>query len=143
MSINPAKSKSLVLRKGKVTDRFHFTLGDPKIPSVSEKPGKSLGNFFTSNLKDTAARQVTSNDLVTWLKAVDKSGLPGKFKAWIYQHGILPRLLWPLLIYEISLTIVEGFERKISQSLRRWLGLPRSLSSIALFGHSCSFPSAV
>ena len=66
--------------------------------------------------------------------AVDKSGLPGKFKAWIYQHGILPRLLWPLLVYDVPLTTVEGFERKVSGYLRRWLGLPRSLSSIALYG---------
>ncbi|KAL7841023.1 hypothetical protein SRHO_G00247140 [Serrasalmus rhombeus] len=72
----------------------------------------------------------------TWLLAVDKSGLPGKFKAWIYQHSILPCLLWPLLVYEVPITIIEGFERKISQFLRRWLGLPRSLSSTALFGHN-------
>lgn len=51
--------------------------------------------------------------------AVDESRLPAKFKAWIYQHqyhiSILPRLLWPLLIYEVPITIMEGFERNISQ----------------------------
>ncbi|XP_038147774.1 uncharacterized protein LOC119787807 [Cyprinodon tularosa] len=135
MSFKPGKSRSLVVRKGKVTDRFRFILGNTTIPSVSEKPVKSLGKLFTGDLKDTAARQATSTNLNQWLLAVDKSGLPGKFKAWIYQHNILPRLLWPLLMYEIPLTTVEGFERKISQYLRRWLGLPRSLSSIALFGH--------
>ncbi|KAI4902387.1 hypothetical protein NFI96_019478 [Prochilodus magdalenae] len=66
--------------------------------------------------------------------AVDKSGLPGKFKAWMYQHGILPQLLWPLLVYDVPVTTVEGFEKKVTQYLRRWLGLPRSLSSIALYG---------
>ncbi|XP_063080140.1 uncharacterized protein LOC134470047 [Engraulis encrasicolus] len=135
MSFKPGKSRSLVLRKGKVTDRFRFRLGDTTIPSVSEKPVKSLGKLFTGDLKDTRARQTASDDLNQWLSAVDKSGLPGKFKAWIYQHNILPRLLWPLLMYEIPVTTVESFERKISQHLRRWLGLPRSLSSIALFGH--------
>ncbi|XP_061902037.1 uncharacterized protein LOC133649222 [Entelurus aequoreus] len=136
MSFKPSKSRSLVLRKGKVTDRFRFSLADTQIPSVLEKPVKSLGKLFTGDLKDTAARQATSDNLNMWLSAVDKSGLPGKFKAWIYQHGILPRLLWPLLMYEFPMTIVEGFERKISSSLRRWLGLPRSLSSFALFGHN-------
>ncbi|KAK0150652.1 hypothetical protein N1851_008245 [Merluccius polli] len=66
----------------------------------------------------------------------DKSGLPGKFKAWIYQHGVLPRILWPLLVYEFPITTVEGFERRISRYLRRWLGLPRSLSSIAVYGQN-------
>ncbi|XP_056127556.1 uncharacterized protein LOC130105540 [Rhinichthys klamathensis goyatoka] len=136
MSFKPAKSRSLVLRKGKVADQFRFMLGDTIIPSVSEKPVKSLGKLFTHNLKDTAARKGTSDDFDTWLSAVDKSGLPGRFKAWIYQHGILPRLLWPLLIYEVPITTVEGFERKVSRFLRRWLGLPRSLSSVAFFGHN-------
>ncbi|KAK0142413.1 hypothetical protein N1851_019857 [Merluccius polli] len=92
-SFKAAKSRSLVLRKGKVADRFRFTLGDTQIPSVSEKPVKSLGKLFTSDLKDTTASQV-------------------------------------------PITTVEGFERKVNRFLRRWLGLPQSLSSIALFGHN-------
>ncbi|KAI2661122.1 Spore protein YkvP [Labeo rohita] len=32
------------------------------------------------------------------------------------------------------MTVVEGFEQKVSSYLRRWLGLPRSLSNIALYG---------
>jgi len=64
---------------------------------------------------------------------VDKSGLPGKFKAWIYQHGILPQILWPLLIYEVPISTIEDFERKVSRFLQKWLGLP-SLSSIAWYG---------
>ncbi len=74
--------------------------------------------------------------LATWLTAIDKSGLPGKFKAWIYQHGVLPRILWPLLVYEVPITTVEVLEKSISKFLRRWLGLPWFLSSIALYGHS-------
>jgi len=66
---------------------------------------------------------------------VDKSGLPGIFKAWAYQHGVLPRILWPLLIFEVPMTVVEGFEREVSSYLCRWLGFPRSLSSIGLYGN--------
>lgn len=71
-----------------------------------------------------------------WLKTMDKSGLPDKFKAWVYQHRILPRILWPLLIFEVPMTVVEGLERKVSRYLRRWLGLPCSLSDIGLYGNS-------
>ena len=43
------------------------------------------------------------------MKLLDKSGLPGKYKAaWIYQHGILPRLLWPLLVYDVLITKFNG-----------------------------------
>ncbi|KAK7919076.1 hypothetical protein WMY93_010360 [Mugilogobius chulae] len=47
-----------------------------------------------------------------------------------------PQNLWPLLIYEVPITTIETLERKISSHLRRWLGLPKSLSSIALYGRS-------
>ncbi|KAK7889536.1 hypothetical protein WMY93_025096 [Mugilogobius chulae] len=134
MEFKPAKSRSLVVRKGKVTDEFRFTLRDIQIPSVREKPIKSLGKTFDATLKDAAALQETTEQLAMWLKEVDKSGLPGKFKAWIYQHGILPRLLWPLMVYDVPVTTVESYESKVSSYLRRWLGLPRSLSSTALYG---------
>lgn len=36
-------------------------------------------------------------------------------------------------MYEFTLSTVEGFARRISCHLWRWLRLPRSLSSIALY----------
>ena len=38
------------------------------------------------------------------------------------------------MLYEVAITTVKGMERKISSYLRRWLGLPKSLSSTALYG---------
>ena len=55
------------------------------------------------SLKDAASIQATNQDM--------ESSLPGKFKAWMYQHGILPRIRWPLLVYEILISTVEGFEK--------------------------------
>ncbi|XP_063054019.1 uncharacterized protein LOC134448252 [Engraulis encrasicolus] len=136
MRFKPAKSRSMVLRKGKVEDKFRFNIAGTPIPSITEKPVKSLGKVFDSSLKDKTSIQTACAELDGWLKSVDKSGLPGKYKAWVYQHGILPRILWPLLVYAIPLTTVETLERKVSSHLRRWLGLPKSLSSIALYGRS-------
>ncbi len=42
---------------------------------------------------------------------------------------------WPLLVYEVLISTVESFERKISRFLQRWLGLPQSLSNITVYGH--------
>ena len=53
-------------------------------------------------------------DTTELLVNIDKTGLSGKFKAWIFQHGLLPRLIWPLMLYDIALTTVEGMERKIN-----------------------------
>ena len=74
--------------------------------------------------------------LEEWLTKIDKSGLPGQFKAWLFQHAVLPWILWPLLVYDIPITTTESLERAISSRLRRWLGLPRCLSGAALYGNS-------
>lgn len=35
------------------------------------------------------------------LVSIDRTHLHGKLKAWYYQHGFLPHLLWPLKLYDI------------------------------------------
>ncbi|XP_033755855.1 uncharacterized protein LOC117338607 [Pecten maximus] len=100
MKIKPTKSSSLVLKNGKMREH-KFQVGDEVIPTVSEKPVKCLGKFFDDTLGDTRNVRVTGKQLEGWMIAVDRSALPGKYKAWIYQHGILPRALWPLLVYDV------------------------------------------
>lgn len=115
-------------------DKFCFTLPSDTILSITEKLVKILGEIFDASLKDSASIQKTIKDLEEWFTKVDKSGLPGIFKAWIYQHAILPRILWPLLVYEVPMSTVESMERRTSSFLRRWLGLPCGFSSAALYG---------
>lgn len=91
MRFNPKKSRSLVLRVGKVVDRCQFTVGG------TSKDG-SLGKVFNSYPKTAESIRASMEELQQWLATVDKSGLPGKFKAWIYQHRILPHILWPTLV---------------------------------------------
>ena len=70
------------------------------------------------------------------MDAIDRAPLPGKYKVWISQFVLLPRLLWPLTIYEIGLPFMESLEKSISRRIRVWLGLPPGLSSIALYSKS-------
>ena len=39
----------------------------------------------------------------------------------------MPRQMWPLSIYNVPMTTVEYIQKLITQSLKRWLGLPNSL----------------
>lgn len=41
--------------------------------------------------------------------------------------------MWPLLVYTVPITIVKSLERKISSFLQKWLSLPHSLTSAALY----------
>ncbi|CAC5372773.1 mrp [Mytilus coruscus] len=119
MKVKPSKSRSLMVKNGKVKEE--------------RKPVKCLGKWFNNTLSDNLNVEATYKQLDDWLKTVDKRGLPGKYKAWIYQHGILTRLLWSLLVYDVPMTTVEGMERISNSYLRRWLGVPRSFSSVGLY----------
>ena len=136
MSFRPSKSRSMVLKKGKVIVMDGIAVPGIKNHNLSEQPVKSLGKLFDSTLKDTAAIKKSSEELGALLTKVDKSSFPSRFKAWIYQHSILPQNLWPLLVYALPITTVESLERKIGGYLQKWLGLPHSLTSAALYGMS-------
>ncbi|XP_052233232.1 uncharacterized protein LOC127846096 [Dreissena polymorpha] len=47
-----------------------------------------------------AHQEPAPDQLTEGLKQIDRSGLPDEFKAWLFQNGLLPRLMWPLMLYE-------------------------------------------
>lgn len=63
----------------------------------------------------------------------DKSGLPGKYKCWIYQHGLLQRLVCLLTAFKVPISSDEGMERKFNKILQRWLRIPPSCTSIGFY----------
>ncbi|XP_058852600.1 uncharacterized protein LOC131699533, partial [Acipenser ruthenus] len=133
MQFKPTKSRSISIIKGKVVDKTFFINGEA-IPTVSEKPVKSLGRWYDGDLKDTVRVGEVRQQAVEGLKSIDSCALPGKLKLWCFQFGLLPRLLWPLTVYEVSLTTVEKLEALISSYIRKWLGVPRCLSRVGLYG---------
>ncbi|CAC5369161.1 unnamed protein product [Mytilus coruscus] len=135
MKFKPSKSRSLILKKGKVQDR-KITIGGDIIPTIIEKPVKSLGKWFRDSFNDRGSVDEMVSQAGKWMDIIDKSGLPGKYKVWCYQHGILPRITWPLLMYEVPQTKVESLERMFNRHLRKWLGVPKSFSIIGLYSTS-------
>ena len=53
MKFKPRKSRSLVLKRGKLDSSYHFYLSEEPITTVSEQPVKSLGRWYTEDMKDT------------------------------------------------------------------------------------------
>ena len=83
MRFKPGKSRSLVLQKRKIKSTMQFTIAGKFTPTVTKKLIKSLGKWFDSSTKDQAAIKGIGGDLDDWLRKIYKSGLPGKFKAWL------------------------------------------------------------
>ena len=134
MKFKAVKSRSLIIKKGQTTERFKLYVQNEEIPSIVAYPIKCLGKWFDASLHDRDNVRNLERQVEDGLKKINRFGLPGKFKAWLYQHALLPRLIWPLMLYEVSSTTVEVLERITSRHLRNWLGVPPRFTSIGLYG---------
>ena len=134
MRIKPTKSRSLSIRKGARNDIISFTVDGERIPLLAEQPVRSLGRLYMADLSDSHMPATVMEQLVDGLERIDKSHLPGKLKVWCYQFTLYQRLMWPLKMCEITTSTVLRMDAKANNFIRKWLGLPRSLSNIGLFG---------
>ena len=57
--------------------------------------------------------------LTKGLNLISNSGHRAVQKLWILQHILIPCLRWPLLIYEIPISVVTKLEQKISCCIRK------------------------
>lgn len=137
MRIKPKKSRSLSIIKGSVR-QIHFNVGEDIVPTVKEIPVKSLGRLYEIPLTDRHRGMELQNMALKGLEAINKTFLPGKMKAWCYQYGLVPRLSWPMQIYEIALSRIEQIEQHANKYLRKWLGVPPCFSKIGLYTNSGS-----
>ena len=133
MRIKPSKSRSISVTKGKVVEQ-KFTVEGEEIPSIRVRPVKSLGRWYNADLSDREQVEQLRKDVVEGLEKIDRSGLPGKLKLWCMQFGLFPRVMWPMSVYEVPLSKVEKLEKVVNSYVKKWLGVPRCLSSVALYG---------
>ena len=78
MKFKPSKSRSLILQKGKIQNR-KIRIGEEEIPTIREKPVKSLGKWFRDSLNDREGINEMLSQAERWMESIDKSGLPGKY----------------------------------------------------------------
>ena len=135
MKAEPKKSWSLSLVGGSVRE-IHFKIGGDKIPTVREKLVKSLGRLYSIPLTDRHRGTEVWKVALKGLKSIDKTCLPGKMKVWCYQHGLLPRLLRLLQMYEIAISRIEQIQQYSNKYLRKWLGVPPCFSKVGLYTNS-------
>ncbi|GFN84733.1 reverse transcriptase [Plakobranchus ocellatus] len=133
MEFKPKKSRSLSIRKGTVDEATTFTVAEQQIPTASQEPVKSLGRWYDSSMKDTRRGAETLELASESFLAINECGLQGKFKIWCLQFMLIPKLLWPILVYDICSITVEAIEAKTNKYTRKWLGIPTGLSDVAMY----------
>ena len=80
MKAKPKKSRSLSLVGGSVRE-IHFKIGGDKIPTVREKPVKSLGRLYSIPLTGRHRGTEVQKVPLKGFKSIDKTCLPGKMTA--------------------------------------------------------------
>ena len=110
------------------------------IPSIHNNPIKFLGRIINGSLCDRRSTDELATKLNDGLMLIDKSKHCGAEKLWILHHLLIPRIRWPLLIYEVPLSRVVILEQKISTFIRKWLGLHRTTTNLCFYSSSSPCP---
>ena len=142
MSLKADKSRSLVLNRGKPVELEPFCVDDEWIPCLQREPLKTLGRVYDVKLDDAESRKELRTVALQYLRNINKSLLSGFQKVWILQNLLVAKIQWQLMMYEISLSWVEELERSFSKHIRKWLGVSKSLTDVALYCKQtpCPFP---
>lgn len=109
MKFKPRKSQSLIIKRSKVTEEFSMLIQGEEIPSIVNNPIKCLVKWCDARLNESNNIRRVQGQVKEGLRAIDKTGLPGKFKVWLFQYELLPRLIWPLTLHI----------RKIEEEIRK------------------------
>ena len=117
-----------------------FVIGGESIPSLQENPVKTLGRVFDGALTDRKSTNELDQKLCDGLALIDKSVITGVMKLFTYQTILLQRICWPVMVYEIGITWVKRCDQHINRYLRKWLGVSKSLSTVALFSKDSPLP---
>ena len=144
----PDKSRSIVIVKGRYMNTTHLSVSEPKpstdfssyIPSINSRPIKFLGRIIDGSISDRNSLDELEKKLLMGLGIIGKSFFNGTQKLSIFQHELIPRIQWPLLLYGIPISHATQLEQKISSFIREWLYLHKSTSSLCFYSKASPAP---
>ncbi|KAA0713713.1 hypothetical protein E1301_Tti015789 [Triplophysa tibetana] len=122
------------LRKGVRSDNSIIVTGGEEIPLLVNQPVRSLGRTYTADLSDRQIGETVRKQLADGLARINQSQLLGKYKVWSNQFVLYPRVMWPLKMNKVPSSVADKMYGLANSFFRKWLGLPRCLSDVGLFG---------
>ena len=142
------KSCSIAIIKGRSVNTTLFSVPKAKdqpepsspIPSIHSRPVKFLGHIIDGSLSHRNSSAELADKLLAGLTTIDRSHFTGTQKLWILQHLLIPRIQWPLLIYEVPISLAFKLEQKVSVFIRKWLHLHHSTSSLCFYSSASPCP---
>ena len=135
LTVKPEKCRVLVIEKGVAVNK-PVVWNNQEITSVLQKPIRYLGKEYNYSLTDQKQMQETLKKTKDSLRKIERTYIAGKHKAWMVQNMLIPRLMWPLTIYSFPQSRVEEIEGKITSHIKKWLGIPKAMSSELMYARS-------
>ena len=104
------------------------------IPFIGNSTFRFLGAPITIHDAKVDHRGTLLSKLESMLKKVDDTLLTRQQKLHLYSHGICPRMVWDMVISNLSITwVVKNLEATATRFLKRWSGLARSAANHRLY----------
>ena len=70
---------------------------------------------------------------------VSNANLSGFKKLWIYQHYVLARISWPLMIYDFDRFYIRNLDKITIAMLKKWSGIGQTVDTGLLFRSRSNF----
>ena len=152
MKLKPEKSRSLVIENGRPVDVEPFAVGGELvdgqvvggvvIPALQRKPLRTLGRVYNAGISDVWYKAELEEKVESRLKQLNRSKAKGAMKLWALHHILLPQVRWDLMVYDLPVSFIEGLEKTLNIYIRRWLGVAKCLTDVALYskGSPCPLP---
>ena len=103
------------------------------IPSIHSRPIKFLGRIIDGSILDRNSSAELTDKLLAGLSVIDQSHFTGTQKLWILQQLLIPRIQWPLLIYEIPISLAFKLEQKVCLHSKMVTSPSLNIKSLFLF----------
>ena len=95
-----------------INDKRVRFLGDTTTKDVFKKSHfKFLGRWIHSDLDNKGIKDLIRKALIADMDILSKTNLSGFKKLWIYQHYVLARISWPLMIYDFDLFYIKNLTK--------------------------------
>jgi hypothetical protein len=100
---------------------------------VNAYPDSIQSDHFKVSLSEDKIKVEIGKRVSQDLEKVDLSGVNGPSKLWLYEHFVVSKLSWVVLVHDLSVSFAQGLDKKVIPRLKSWAGLFRGSDLGTLF----------
>ena len=120
-----------------------FILDPSNKDPFKSKHFKFLCRWISVNVNETDVQKFVEDDFLHCLKLIDSDLTNGLMKAWMYEFGLLARLSWSGLVYDLPRSFGINLEYVSTRYLKKWIGVHKSADTGILYRSNDRFGLAI